>query len=375
MIKSILLSFALLVTGLLSAQQKFKIQLFAPSYVGDSILFAPSAIRKGFEEFYNFKLNADLNIHSFGEKYGLKSSIFQLNIQENNILEGKFDYPQPVSFQYFDVKTREVYFSSTFFLDSGSYKIDLPKMFDAYQVFLNSPINNENQKFKKIFSDLYIKTNAKDKFDSLIDLTKKEERIGSYIKKHPSSFVALWEIVSDYTLNDYSPIYYKNLQLFSNKVKKTELFKKFENKLLAENYSMIGKLFPTIVFDKKNKLSRNDFKNFKLTFIDYWSTTCLPCIRSMPVIAEMYNQYKDRGVNFITVTDENEPERIELAKSILARNKIKWKNYFDTNKDFRSKVNATSYPLHFLVDQNGKIVLRIAGEINEIKKQIEDNLK
>jgi thiol-disulfide isomerase/thioredoxin len=373
--KTCFLLIILLLPSLIFAQNEFRIEIVAPSFNNDSILFSPSFIRRGFEEFYNFKLNTNPSIIRYGEKFGLKSSIFQLRIQAKNILKGQFDYPQPVSFQYVELKTKQVYLSSSFFLDTGYYKIELPGMFDSYDVSLNSPVNNEYSNFKKVFSDLYLKPKNKSRFDSLIDLNKKEERIGSYIKKHPNSYVALWEIINDYTNYNFNSIYITNLQLFSAVIKKSILFKKFENKLKMEAMTKIGDEFPTIDFGKQGLLTRKDFRKYNLTFIDYWTTTCLPCIKSMPQIVEMQKEYKDKGINFITVTDENEKKRMELAKSILTRNNVKWTNYFDINKDFRNKVNATIYPLQFLVNRDGRIVARASGDLSEIKKIIDESLK
>ena len=47
----------------------------------------------------------------------------------------------------------------------------------------------------------------------------------------------------------------------------------------------------------------------------------------------------------------------------------------DINKDFSKKVNATSYPLHFIIDGTGKIIARIEGDLDEARKVIIENLK
>lgn len=85
----------------------------------------------------------------------------------------------------------------------------------------------------------------------------------------------------------------------------------------------------------------------------------------MPEIVNLYHQYKDKNVNFITVTDEQKPNRIELTKNILKKNNADWNNFFDLNKDFQKKVNATGYPLHFIIDENGTIIARLSNDIEE----------
>ena len=91
-------------------------------------------------------------------------------------------------------------------------------------------------------------------------------------------------------------------------------------------------------------------------------------------MVKMYNKYKDKGINFIIVTDEQELERIERAKEILKKNNVKWTNYFDINKDFSNKVGLPAYPTQFLVDQNGRIVIRVEGDLDSIRKTIDNYL-
>lgn len=366
--------FTLLNPLFLFAQLKFKIELEAPTFTNDKLIISPQIIRKGYEDFYKYHLDTNQYITDLGKQFGFEQSAYQIIIQKNNLLEGEFQYTIPLSFQYFNINTKQVYISATFFLDSGFHKIQLPDSFNAYDVNMHSPINDEYAHFKKLFSDLYIHING-NVLDSLTDLQKKEERIGDYIKSNTNSYVAFWEIVHDYTLYNFNTIYLNNLALFSNSFKKTELFKAFEKKLRTEDSTLLGRKFPDISFDGKNFITKKYFKNYPLTFINYWSTTCLPCIKAMPKIVAMYHQYKERGVHFITITDENKPERIKLAKKILLKNNATWPNYFDINKEFNNKVSATIYPLHFLVDKNGNIVFRNAGNLEEVEQFINNYLK
>lgn len=363
-------------SNLLFSQRNFSIELNAPSFVKKDIIFSPPYIRRGFVDIYAFKVDTGNNIIDFGKKFGFAQCSYNISIQEKNLISGEISYPIPVNFQRFNPITNVPEYTQTFFLDSGSYKIHLTDNLDALEININSEINNEYVKFRKIFSEYYIKRNSKEsRVDSLIDLTTKERRLSEYIIANPNSYVALWEIISDYTRHSYDPIYLYNLNLFSTDIKNTSLFKMFENKLISEDSTLIGKYFPEIKLDKQFKLTKQSFKNKKLTFIDYWSTTCLPCIREMPKIVALYNEYKLRGVDFITITDENEPDRVALAKKILLNNKVLWNKYYDTKKNFNKSLNVTAYPLHLLVDQSGKIIARSYGNLNEVRTIIENYLK
>jgi thiol-disulfide isomerase/thioredoxin len=343
-------------------------------------------LQEDFKTIDKFKLNTSKNIRDFGKNHGFEQSVYLIHVQSNNILEGEFDYPIPVAFQYLDNKTRQVYRSSTFFLDTGSYRVSFQRMVQSYQINLNSPVNNEFTNFKKLFEDLYTKGGSPF-WDSLTDINEKEKRIAAYVKHNPDSYVALWEIFHDYCEHDYYPFYSENLQLFSEKMKNNALFKKLETRLKFDSAShkgnrfelsriiSTGSEFPDVKFDTQHVLTKEDFKKYKLTFIDFWSTSCGPCIKAMPEIVAMYNEYKNKGVNFITVTDEYDPKRIELAKNILKQNKAIWTNYFDSNKVFYDKFGILSWPTQFLVDQNGKIVTRFSGDLDAIKKAIDNYLK
>lgn len=344
----------ILISNFIVAQNNFEINLSSDSYINDSLMLGAPMTRKGFGDLYTFKMQTNKNVSDFTEKTKIDHSIYYLKIHKKNIVSGSIEYPQPVAFIYMGKKGEASHYTKIFFLEKGKHKIDLPPNINTLELNIDSPTNKEYKALQKSLVQFYIQSTSPHQRDSLISMDKKQEFLGEYIRKNPNSYVALWEIVNDYTLEDYHPAYLKNLNLFSAKFKQNKLYKGVETRLKAEQSTSIGKKIPDIYFDKQNKLTSEDFKKHKLTFIDYWSTTCVPCIKSMPEIVKLYNEYKDQNVNFITITDEQKPNRIETAKNILKKNNANWINFFDTNKDFQKKVNATSYPLHFIIDENGK---------------------
>lgn len=365
----------ILISNFIYSQNNFEIDLSSDSYINDSLMLGAPMTRKGFGDLYTFKMQTNKNLSDLAKKNRIDHSFYYLKIHKKNIVSGFIEYPQPVAFIHLGKKGEASHNTKIFFLEKGKHKIDLPQNINNLELDIDSPTNKEYKALKKSLDQFYIKSKSPDQPDSLINMDKKQEFLGEYIRKNPNSYAALWEIVNDYTLKDYHPAYLKNLNLFSVKFKQNKLYKGVETRLKAEQSTSIGQKIPDIYFDKQNKLTSENFKKYKLTFIDYWSTTCAPCIKSMPEIVKLYNEYKDQNVNFITVTDEQKPNRIETAKNILKKNNATWMNFFDTNKDFQKKVNATSYPLHFIIDENGKIIARISNNIDEVRTIIKEYLQ
>ncbi len=359
------------ISNFIYSQNNFEIDLTSDSYISDSLILGAPMTRNGFGDLYKFNAQPNKNILKFDSDH----SLYFVKIQKENLIRGFIEYPQPVAFVYLDKKNKSAYGTKIFFLEKGKYTIDLPKDISNLELNIDTPANREYKALQKSLEKFYIKSNNPYQPDSLVRMDKKQEFLAEYIKKNPNSYIALWEIVNDYTLNDYHPYYLKNMNLFSATFKQNKFYKGVEAHLKAEQSTLIGQKIPDIYFDKENKLTSEDFKKHKLTFIDYWSTTCAPCIKGMPEIVNLYNEYKDKNVNFITITDEQKPNKMEIARNILRKNNANWENYFDVNKDFQKKMNATTYPLHLIIDENGKIIARISNNIEEANNIIKNYLQ
>ncbi len=359
----------------LYSQQQFRFKIDAPDYKGDSLIFSAPIIKVGLEDLYNLNIRTNKYVSAFKMMAGKSKSVFQVTIQPETIIEGVFEFPQPVALQYYDRATSQVYVTSRFFIDSGTHVIRIPKKFHSYPIHISSSINSESENFRKIFEDLYSLDQDSAQFATLQNIDEKQIRMGDYIKNNPGSFVALWEIVNDYTLYGYNFNYLKNLELFSDDIKKNDVYLKLKEKLISENSTMKGTAFPELSLDATTFLNKDYFKKYKFTFIDFWSITCSPCIKEMPTILSMYKNYVGKGVNFISITAENESEHGERARSILTRVNSMWTNYFDDKSEFSKKLGVTAYPLYLLIDDQGVIIEKNYGDLKEIAKRLSQSIK
>ena len=89
--------------------------------------------------------------------------------------------------------------------------------------------------------------------------------------------------------------------------------------------------------------------------IDFWATWCDPCIQGFSEIKQMYRKFKDRGVQLIGISQDDE---IEDLKACVSMNQIKWPQVFEGMrwKGRISKMyNVEKIPMMYVLDRESKI--------------------
>ena len=113
------------------------------------------------------------------------------------------------------------------------------------------------------------------------------------------------------------------------------------------------------------------FAKNAVTVVNFWFTTCNPCVGELAELDALNNELAEKGGTLIGINaftlDGNETA-ISEAKDVLMKKGASYKNvYFDSGSDagkFVEKVYA--YPTTYVVDRNGNIVGEpIVGAITE----------
>jgi thiol-disulfide isomerase/thioredoxin len=105
----------------------------------------------------------------------------------------------------------------------------------------------------------------------------------------------------------------------------------------------------------------------KVVLIDFWGSWCVPCRLSHPGLKKLYEQYKDKGFEIIGISNEvNASDRADKEKAwrkAVKEDGINWLHilYDPALFDAVKAYDINGYPTKFLIDQNGKFVLRILG--------------
>lgn len=90
----------------------------------------------------------------------------------------------------------------------------------------------------------------------------------------------------------------------------------------------------------------------KTVYVDFWASWCAPCLRSMPLINELYAKYKDRGFEVIAI---NVDDPIEDGQDFLLDTPLDYLIAADTDNDVLEAFGVTGMPTSFLVDRDGVV--------------------
>lgn len=112
-------------------------------------------------------------------------------------------------------------------------------------------------------------------------------------------------------------------------------------------------------------LTLKDLKG-KVVLVDFWTYSCINCIRTLPFVTKWYDTYKDKGFVVVGVhTPEFEFEKVtDNVKTAVDRFNIHYPVAQDNNYQTWQAYHNQYWPAEYLIDQNGNVVYTHFGEGN-----------
>lgn len=112
----------------------------------------------------------------------------------------------------------------------------------------------------------------------------------------------------------------------------------------------------------------------KASWINFWSLSCSPCIKELPVLNELNNSHHHL-LTFHAIASPHDPPH--LIKSLQEDLALTLPITFDMHGEARAIYDeGMAIPRHFLVNQNGKIVFEHTGQLDKatILRTLEQHL-
>ncbi len=113
----------------------------------------------------------------------------------------------------------------------------------------------------------------------------------------------------------------------------------------------------------------------KVVLIDFWTYSCINCVRTLPYITKWDQTYRNQGLVIIGVhAPEFEFEKnIDNVKNALQAHNIKYPVALDNRLDTWTAFQNRFWPAHYLIDKSGNVVYTHFGEGNY--QETENNIR
>ncbi len=99
----------------------------------------------------------------------------------------------------------------------------------------------------------------------------------------------------------------------------------------------------------------------KVVLVDFWSTTCDPCLAEMPELVKLYEEKKSQGFEILAVTIDG-PETAAKVPSTVKKNKMSFPILLDEDTEAMDRYNPKGeLPFTAVIDKQGHIVMKRAG--------------
>ncbi|HAY3551271.1 TlpA family protein disulfide reductase [Elizabethkingia meningoseptica] len=312
----------------------------------------------------------------------------------------KFIYP----FKLIIPDARGFYISEDVYLDSTDQSVTMGNIKDSMNYDItytneNSLIAKEVVKFETFYKDILAKSDSLNEAEKLVfqkygaydkipqDIIMKSEevrtqineqetlRLLEFIRRNPKSFVGFWQLVKRFQGSGYKPVYEEMYSHLSKDLKETYPGKVLGKGIRSAKILAIGQKFPVpkvTTIDQKPVVFK--IPEAKITLVDFWFSHCAPCREETPKLVELYNKYKNKGFEIVSIATDVTKAVPHLKKTVREDFNMSWANYLDENSKQASEWTVTYFPSKFLLDEN-RVIVQKDISMEDLEKLLAEKLK
>lgn len=126
-----------------------------------------------------------------------------------------------------------------------------------------------------------------------------------------------------------------------------------------------------ITGEPANPTAAPNGKTFYL--VEVWSTTCPPCVRTIPLLNELQKKYADQGLKIVSFTSDTAEE----VKKFLEEHPMEYSSFIDkdgaTTVNYMAADNRNTIPHAFLFDRSG-VLLWEGNPLDNLESRIKQLL-
>lgn len=255
---------------------------------------------------------------------------------------------------------------------SGGSEMSIQKAYEAETTALTIQMRELGSRYEKLGKEERIKEG-----EEMNALNEKEMAIKyKYIRKYPASLAILhvmrpsFDVMNFKQLEEMKTLFSPTL-VYSDVY--TNLLKKYNQK---KGEFLVGQQAPDFsIPDLTGKPITLSALKGKYVVVDFWASWCTPCRAANQKIKPVYEKYKNRGFEMVSVSMDDKKDLWEAA---IKKDGLPWLQASELTGIDKSSVakqySVRSLPTVFLLDKTGKVIAQNIAE-SELEEILHANLK
>jgi thiol-disulfide isomerase/thioredoxin len=126
---------------------------------------------------------------------------------------------------------------------------------------------------------------------------------------------------------------------------------------LLDRINAMGTQIPDFAFSDAltgARVTSDDYKG-KVVLVDFWKSTCNPCMTELPLVLDLYEKYRNAGFEVVTINMDDQYTNMQNAADVIAADWPISHDGLGWQSPIVTAFGATRTPHTILVDRNGVI--------------------
>lgn len=113
----------------------------------------------------------------------------------------------------------------------------------------------------------------------------------------------------------------------------------------------------------------------KALLISFFATYCEPCKREMPLLAALYDSYRDKGLAILSVSIDKESDKVDFIKKLASDSGAKFPVLSDRFNIVAKRYMISRLPCVYIAGADGKVAMASVGYSDDVSSKLVETVR